>query len=135
MTLVDKIAEWLAIDGGWTKKEFAGWRARVYKDKAQKLIADLHLVQLDAGQSLPDILYYLEEKLDPKWVQEAVQQDLLKAGWVKKIKQEDYKLAKGVIPWKKGDELPEQTIRKMRDAELEPLPPGDNDGVNGGIYK
>ena len=46
-------------------------------------IFSLGYVQKDPDQSLPDIRYYEDEKLDPKWIQNATQQDMLNAGWVK----------------------------------------------------
>ena len=30
--------------------------------------------------------------------------------------QNDFKRARGVLPWKEGDELPEDTIRRLRDG-------------------
>lgn len=33
----------------------------------------------------------------------------------------DYKNAAGVIPWKEGDELPEDAIRRLRDGMTRPL--------------
>src|SRR3990167_1860734 len=47
------------------------------------------LAILADDQSVPTALYHREEKLDPEWVEEAVQQDMLQAGFRKVIKLED----------------------------------------------
>ena len=42
------------------------------------------LVELDDDQRLPSALYHEGEKLEPKWVEEVVKNDMRQAGWIKK---------------------------------------------------
>lgn len=41
--------------------------------------------------------------------------DILKVELLEEVKPGSYKLAKGAVPWKRGDMLPEEAIRRIRD--------------------
>ena len=67
----------------------------------------------DLASALPELTYIKEfmEETDPR-------QDAEAKG--------DYRKARGIIPWKEGDEPPEVLIRQMRDSEA-----ADSQGVSG----